>query len=177
MSRIGILPVDIPDKVSVKVNDNQIEIKGPKGELTKEFDPTINVEVKDDTVVVDRTGDDKHSRSLHGLTRSIIDSMIEGVTNGFEKKLEMVGVGYSARVQGKKLMLEAGYSHPVTIEPKGDIQFEVEKNTNITVKGIDKQLVGEMAAKIRAVRKPEPYKGKGIKYVDEHIRRKVGKTG
>ncbi|MFP4661217.1 MAG: 50S ribosomal protein L6 [Halanaerobiales bacterium] len=177
MSRIGKLPIEIPDKVDVKINGSQVTVKGPKGELSREFDPSINIEIKDGEILVTRNGDTRDERSLHGLTRSLIESMVIGVTDGFEKKLEMVGVGYNARVQGKNLVLEVGYSHPVTIEPEGNIQFEVEKNTNISVKGIDKQLVGAMAAKIRSVREPEPYKGKGIKYVDEHIRRKVGKTG
>lgn len=177
MSRIGILPIEIPEKVDVKINGDKVTVKGPNGKLEKKIDPVIQIKIKDNEVIVDRGADDKHSRSLHGLTRSLIDSMIQGVTEGFQKKLEMVGVGYNAKVQGKNLILEAGYSHPVTIEAEDNIQFEVEKNTNITVKGIDKQQVGEMAAKIRAVRKPEPYKGKGIKYIDEHIRRKVGKTG
>jgi len=177
MSRIGKLPIEIPDKVEVKLEGNKMTVKGPKGELSQEFSPVINIEVKDNELLVKRDGDSKEERSLHGLCRSLINNMVVGVTNGFEKKLEMVGVGYHANVQGKNLVLEVGYSHPVTIEAEGDIQFEVEKNTHITVRGIDKQLVGEFAAKIRSVRKPEPYKGKGIKYVDEHIRRKVGKTG
>lgn len=177
MSRIGKLPIDIPEKVDVKINDNNVTVKGPKGELTKDFSPRISISVEDNKIIVDRPSDEKQDRSLHGLTRSMITSMIEGVTEGFEKKLEMVGVGYNAKVKGKDLELEVGYSHPVTIKATENIEFSVEKNTNITVKGIDKQQVGEMAAKIRAVRKPEPYKGKGIKYADEHIRRKVGKTG
>lgn len=177
MSRIGKLPIAIPDNVDVKDNGNQLTVKGPKGELSRGFNPSISIEVKDSEILVTRNGDTREERSLHGLTRSLIDSMVVGVTDGFEKKLEMVGVGYNAKVQGKNLVLEVGYSHPVTIEAEGNIQFEVEKNTNISVKGIDKQLVGAVAAKIRAVREPEPYKGKGIKYVDERIRRKVGKTG
>ncbi|MDI3546781.1 MAG: large subunit ribosomal protein [Halanaerobiales bacterium] len=177
MSRIGKLPIEIPEKVDVKIDGNKVTVKGPKGELTKEFNPRISVTVQDGQVVVERSSDDRNDRSLHGLTRSLINGMIEGVTKGFEKKLEMVGVGYSAKLKGKDLELEAGYSHPVTIKAVDGIEFEVEKNTQITVKGIDKQQVGELAAKIRSVRKPEPYKGKGIKYVDEHIRRKVGKTG
>ncbi|MFW6034971.1 MAG: 50S ribosomal protein L6 [Halothermotrichaceae bacterium] len=177
MSRIGKLPVDIPEKVNVNIDDNKIVVKGPKGELSKELDSRIKISVEDDQILVKRSGDDRENRALHGLSRSIIESMVVGVTDGFEKKLEMVGVGYNAKKKGNDLELEVGYSHPVTIEAEGDIQFEVEKNTNITVKGIDKQQVGEMAAKIRSVRKPEPYKGKGIKYAEEHIRRKVGKTG
>ncbi|MFW6264513.1 MAG: 50S ribosomal protein L6 [Bacillota bacterium] len=177
MSRIGKLPIELPEKVDVQINDNLVKVKGPKGELSQEFDSRITIDVSEKEIQVKRNGDSRDERSLHGLTRSIIESMVIGVTEGFEKKLEMVGVGYNAKVQGNTIVLEVGYSHPVSIEAMGDIKFEVEKNTNITVKGIDKQLVGEMAAKIRSVREPEPYKGKGIKYADEHIRRKVGKTG
>ncbi|CCU77677.1 LSU ribosomal protein L6p (L9e) [Halanaerobium saccharolyticum subsp. saccharolyticum DSM 6643] len=177
MSRIGDLPIEIPEKVEVAVNDQTIKITGPLGELERTFKAGIDIKVDDNEIVVERNGDDIESRSMHGLVRSLIEGMVEGVSKGFEKKLEMVGVGYNAQVQGDKLKLEVGYSHPVIIEAEGDISFEVEKNTNITVKGIDKQRVGDTAAKIREVRKPEPYKGKGIKYVGEHIRRKVGKTG
>ncbi|ACL68893.1 50S ribosomal protein L6 [Halothermothrix orenii] len=179
MSRIGKLPVDIPEKVDVSVNDNLVTVKGPKGELTKEFNnKKVTVEVKDGQVLVRRVHDkDKDARAFQGLTRSLIDSMVEGVTNGFEKKLEMVGVGYNAKKKGKDLELEVGYSHPVIIEAEDGIEFDVEKNNKIVVRGIDKQQVGEMAAKVRAVRKPEPYKGKGIRYEGEHIRRKEGKTG
>ncbi|MEJ6949568.1 50S ribosomal protein L6 [Natronospora cellulosivora (SeqCode)] len=177
MSRIGNLPIEIPEKVEVKLNDNEVKVKGPKGELSQKVDPRINVNIGVKEILVERNNDNREERSLHGLTRSLIENMVVGVTKGFEKKLEMIGVGYNAKVQGNTLVLEVGYSHPVNIEALGEIKFEVEKNTNITVKGINKQLVGEMAAKIRAVRAPEPYKGKGIKYVDEHIRRKVGKTG
>ncbi|MTI60564.1 MAG: 50S ribosomal protein L6 [Firmicutes bacterium] len=177
MSRIGRLPIDIPEGVTLKQDENKLTVKGPKGELSKEFSPLMTINITDDQVIVERSSDNREDRSLHGLTRSLIESMITGVTEGFEKKLEMVGVGYNAKLKGKDLELEVGYSHPVIIKTEGQIEFEVEKNTNITVKGIDKQLVGEMAAKIRSVREPEPYKGKGIKYVDEHIRRKVGKTG
>jgi len=177
MSRIGKLPITIPEKVDVIIKENQITVKGPKGELKKEISPQISLSVKDNQIIVQRSSDSKTDRSLHGLTRSLINGMVEGVTSEFAKKLEMVGVGYSAKLKGENLELEAGYSHPVIIEPPAGIRFEVEKNTQITVKGIDKQQVGEFAARIRAVRKPEPYKGKGIKYEGEHIRRKVGKTG
>ena len=177
MSRIGKLPIEIPEKVDVSVDGQKVVVKGPKGELEREFKAGIDIKVEDNEIIVERNGDDIESRSMHGLVRSLIESMVNGVTKGFEKKLEMVGVGYSAQVQGNKLKLEVGYSHPVIIEAEGEIEFEVEKSTNITIKGLDKQLVGDTAAKIREVRKPEPYKGKGIKYVGEHIRRKVGKTG
>lgn len=177
MSRIGKLPIEIPEKVDIKIDENKVTVKGPKGELSREFNPVTNIEIQDKQILVTKNAETREANSLHGLTRSLLQNMVTGVTEGFVKKLEMVGVGYSAKVQGKNLVLEVGYSHPVTIEPEGNIEFEVEKNTNISVKGIDKQLVGAIAAKIRSVREPEPYKGKGIKYVDEHIRRKVGKTG
>lgn len=176
MSRIGNFPIEIPEKVDVKLDDDIVTVKGPKGELSQQISSRVSVEIKDDEIIVERHGNDKESRSLHGLSRSLLDSMVKGVVEGYEKELEMVGVGYSARVKGGDLELEVGYSHPVTIEAPDNIKFEVE-NSIITVKGIDKQQVGDMAAKIREVRKPEPYKGKGIKYVDERIRRKVGKTG
>ena len=176
MSRIGKLPIEIPEKVEIKIEGNRLTVKGPKGQLTREFSPLLSVKQEDNQIVVKRKSDQRQERALHGLTRSLINGMVEGVTKGFEKKLTMVGVGYNAKLKGKDLELEVGYSHPVVIKAPAAIEFEVEK-TNITVKGIDKQQVGEIAAKIRAVRKPEPYKGKGIKYADEQIRRKVGKTG
>ncbi len=176
MSRIGKLPIEIPEKVEIKIEGNRLTAKGPKGQLTREFSPLLSVQQEDNQIVVKRKSDQRQERALHGLTRSLINGMVEGVTKGFEKKLTMVGVGYNAKLKGKDLELEVGYSHPVLIKAPAAIEFEVEK-TNITVKGIDKQQVGEIAAKIRAVRKPEPYKGKGIKYADEQIRRKVGKTG
>lgn len=176
MSRIGKLPIEIPEKVEIKIEGNRLTAKGPKGQLTREFSPLLSIQQEDNQIVVKRKSDQRQERALHGLTRSLINGMVEGVTKGFEKKLTMVGVGYNAKLKGKDLELEVGYSHPVLIKAPAAIEFEVEK-TNITVKGIDKQQVGEIAAKIRAVRKPEPYKGKGIKYADEQIRRKVGKTG
>jgi len=176
MSRIGKLPIDIPEDVNISIDGSEVIVKGPKGELKKSFAPQITIEKEDNQIIVTREGDEKSIRSLHGLTRSLIDSMLVGVTKGFEKKLEMVGVGYNAQVKGKDLQLEVGFSHPVLIEAPENVKFEVEKN-KITVKGIDKQQVGDIAARIRDVRKPEPYKGKGIKYEGEHIRRKVGKTG
>jgi len=177
MSRIGKLPVDIPEGVEISIDGYEVTVKGPKGELKKSFNPQISIKEEDNQIIVERLEEDKNASSLHGLTRSLISSMIDGVKEGFEKKLEMVGVGYNAQVKGKNLELEVGYSHPVVIEATGDIKFEVEGRNKIIVKGINKQLVGDVAAKIRDVRKPEPYKGKGIKYVGEHIRRKVGKTG
>ena len=177
MSRIGDVPIDIPENVNLDIDDNTITVKGPKGELTKNYNSRCTVNIEDDQIIVERASDSKSDRALHGMARSIIYSMIEGVVEGYEKKLEMVGVGYSAQVKGKNLELEVGYSHPVIIEAPDNVEFEVEKNTNITVKGIDKQQVGNIAAQIRDVRKPEPYKGKGIRYSGEHIRRKEGKTG
>ena len=177
MSRIGKKPVKIPDNVDIVANEESINIKGPKGELNHDLSPKVEVNVNDDEVIVERKGNDKEARSIHGLTRSVIENMIIGVVDGYSKELEMVGVGYGAKVKGGDLEVEVGFSHPVVVEAPEKIEFEVEKKNKIIVKGIDKQQVGEIAAQIRAIRKPEPYKGKGIKYVDEHIRRKVGKTG
>jgi|SRR6056297_86700 large subunit ribosomal protein L6 len=176
MSRIGKQPVDIPEKVNVNIDGSKVTVKGPKGEITRDFDPLFDINIEDDAVVVKRPSDSKDDRSQHGLIRSLIEGMVIGVTEGFSKKLELVGVGYNAKVQGSNLVLEVGYSHPIKIEAPEGIKFDVEKSI-ITVSGYDKQLVGDVAANIRETRKPEPYKGKGVKYVDEHIRRKVGKTG
>jgi large subunit ribosomal protein L6 len=176
MSRIGKQPVDIPEKVDVNIDGSIVTVKGPKGEIKREFNPNFDITIEDDAVVVKRPSDSKDDRSQHGLIRSLIEGMVEGVTKGFSKKLELVGVGYNAKVQGGKLVLEVGYSHPITIDAPEGVKFDVEKNI-ITVSGYDKQLVGDVAANIRETRKPEPYKGKGVKYIDEHIRRKVGKTG
>jgi len=177
MSRIGRLPIEIPQGVQVNLVDNLITVKGPKGELQKELPAEIKVEVQDNQVVVTRPSDQREHRALHGLTRTLVANMIEGVTKGFEKKLEIVGVGYRAALQGNKLVLQIGYSHPVEITPPPGIEIEVSAPTKITVKGIDKEQVGALAADIRAVRGPEPYKGKGIRYEGEHVRRKVGKAG
>jgi len=176
MSRIGKQPVDIPEKVDVDIEGGKVTIKGPKGEITREFNSSFDINIEDDAIVVNRPSDSKEDRSQHGLIRSLIEGMVEGVTKGFTKKLELVGVGYNAKVQGGDLVLELGYSHPIKIEAPEGINFDVEKNV-VTVSGYDKQLVGDIAANIREQRKPEPYKGKGVKYIDEHIRRKVGKTG
>lgn len=177
MSRIGKQPVEIPDDVDIVVNDDNINVKGPKGELNHDLSPKVDVHVEEDEVIVERRGNDKEARSIHGLTRSVIENMIIGVVDGYSKELEMVGVGYGAQIKGGDLEVEVGFSHPVLVEAPEKIEFEVGKKNKIIVKGIDKQQVGEVAAQIRAIRKPEPYKGKGIKYVGEHIRRKVGKTG
>lgn len=177
MSRIGKKSIPVPAGTKVEVNGNALTVTGPKGKLNKSFRPEISVEMNDNVISVKRSSDDKLERSLHGLTRTLIANMVEGVTNGFTKSLELVGVGYRCQLQGKKLVIQVGYSHPVEIEPPEGIEIAVEGNTKVHVKGADKQLVGDLAAKIRAVRKPEPYKGKGIKYSFEKIRRKAGKSG
>ncbi|MDM8533330.1 50S ribosomal protein L6 [Clostridiaceae bacterium HSG29] len=176
MSRIGKMPVKILDGVTVTIKEgNTLVVKGKMGELTDTFNNTLTIKEEDGNIIVGRPDDTKTSRSLHGLTRSLIANMVEGVTNGYEKKLLINGVGYRAKKQGSKLELSLGFSHPVImIDPDG-ITTECPENTTIIVKGINKQLVGNYAAKIRAWRKPEPYKGKGIKYENEHIRRKEGK--
>ena len=177
MSRIGKLPINIPSGVTVTVNGDQVNVKGPKGELSQVITGGIAVTTADGQVVVSRPSDDKEHRALHGLYRALIHNMVVGVTEGFEKKLEVNGVGYRAAKSGKKLTLNLGYSHPVEmIDPEG-IEAVVEGQNVIIVKGIDKEKVGQYAAEIRDKRRPEPYKGKGIKYADETIRRKVGKTG
>lgn len=178
MSRVGRLPVVIPQGVTVTVSDdNLVTVKGPKGTLTKQMSKKINIAVEDGKVVVTRPNDEKEIRALHGLTRALIKNMVVGVTEGYQKTLELVGVGYRAAKQGKKLVLTVGYSHPVEIDAVEGIDFDVPAANQIVVKGIDKELVGQVAARIRSVREPEPYKGKGIKYIDEVIRRKEGKTG
>lgn len=177
MSRVGIKPIEIPEKVEVKVDGNRVTVKGPKGELSREFDPEMTIKLEEQTLTVERPSDQKKYRSLHGTTRSLIANMVEGVTKGFEKKLELVGVGYRASKSGKKLVLNVGYSHPVEITPEQGVEVEVPSQTEVTVKGIDKERVGAVAANIRNVRLPEPYKGKGIRYEGEQIRRKEGKTG
>ena len=177
MSRVGKNPVPIPAGVTVNVTDgNFVTVKGPKGELKKQLSPLIDIKVEAEQAVVTRANDSKKLRELHGLTRSLLNNMVVGVTQGFEKQLEINGVGYRAQKQGKKLVLNLGYSHPVEMEDPEGLESVVEDN-KITVKGIEKDKVGQYAAQIREKRKPEPYKGKGIKYADEHIRRKVGKTG
>ncbi|RBW67770.1 50S ribosomal protein L6 [Bacillus taeanensis] len=177
MSRVGLKPVEIPSGVTITLNENTVTVKGPKGELTRSFDPEITIKVEDNQVLVERPSDNKNHRALHGTTRSLLNNMVEGVTNGFERALELIGVGYRATKSGNKLVISAGYSHPVEIVPEQGIDIEVPSNTKIIVKGIDKERVGAVAANIRAVRKPEPYKGKGIRYEGEYVRRKEGKTG
>ncbi len=176
MSRIGKQPVVIPAGVEVKIEGSSVMVKGPKGELNSDFSPAMKIAQEEGAIVVTRPSDTPEHRSLHGLTRSLIYNIIAGVSFGFEKALDIVGVGYKAIPTGKGLAISAGLSHPVIIDPMSGIDFEVPIPTKIIIRGIDKQLVGEVAARIRSIRAPEPYKGKGIKYSDEHVRRKVGKT-
>ena len=177
MSRIGIKPIVVPAGVEVTVDGNVITVKGTKGQLSQEISKNMTVEVEDGTVTVSRPDDDRHNRGQHGLARTLINNMVIGVTTGFEKKLQLVGVGYKAEKKGDTLVMSLGYSHPVEMKDPEGITTECPSQTEVTVKGIDKALVGNYAANIRAWRKPEPYKGKGIKYVDEVIRRKEGKAG
>ena len=178
MSRIGRAPIHIPSGVTVTVGaDNLVKVKGPKGELSREIHPDMKITVEDGVVTVIRPSDDKMHRSLHGLSRTLINNMVVGVTEGFKKTLEINGVGYRAAKQGKNLNLSLGFSHPVIVEPPAGITLDAPSATSIVVSGIDKEAVGAVAAKIRSYRLPEPYKGKGIKYEGEHIRRKVGKAG
>lgn len=177
MSRIGRKPISIPAGVDVKIDNNQITVKGPKGTLSRVLHKDIQVVVEGSEILVQRPSDNKLHRSLHGTTRSVVNNMVSGVTEGFVKNLELVGVGYRANLAGKNLNLAVGYSHPVEISPEAGIEFEVPANNKIVVKGIDKERVGAVAAQIRAVREPEPYKGKGIKYENEKILRKEGKAG
>ena len=177
MSRIGKLPVVIPAGVKISLDGNKMTVQGPKGSLSQELHERIGIAVETDQVLVTRPTEDKQDSALHGLTRALINNMVVGVTSGFSKDLEINGVGYRAEVSGKRLTLSLGYSHPVVYELPEGITVEVEKQTKLSVKGIDKQLVGSAAAEIRSFRKPEPYKGKGIKYADEKILRKAGKAG
>jgi len=178
MSRIGVKPITVPAGVEVTIaDDNTVTVKGPKGTLTKQLDGALTIKQEGNVITVERPTNNKQHRSLHGLTRTLIDNMVVGVNAGFEKKLELVGVGYRVQKQGNKLVMNLGYSHPVEmVDPEG-ITVESPNQTELVVKGIDKQLVGNYAAKIRDWRKPEPYKGKGIRYAGEVVRRKEGKTG
>jgi large subunit ribosomal protein L6 len=178
MSRIGRMPIPMPESVAVSIEGNHVTVRGPKGELSRSFDQDISIALRDNQVVVTRPSDSKRHKAMHGLTRALLANMVTGVSEGFQKTLEIVGVGYRAEMQGETLVLSVGYSHPVQIEPPPGITFGVEKGyRSFTVEGIDKELVGEVAARIRAVRKPEPYKGKGIRYLGERVRRKAGKAG
>lgn len=177
MSRVGLKVIEIPDGVTVTKQDAMVVVKGPKGELSRELHPDMIIDIQDKQIEVKRPSDSKIHRSLHGTTRSLLFNMVNGVKEGYIKNLELVGVGYRASKSGNKVVLNVGYSHPVEFEAEDGIEFDVPSNTQIIVKGIDKELVGATAAKIRAVREPEPYKGKGIMYQGEHIIRKEGKTG
>ena len=177
MSRIGRLPVAIPSGVDITIDGQAVTVKGPKGELSHVVAEPITVEQADGTVEVKRPNDERQSRALHGLTRSLINNMVLGVTEGYEKKMEIHGTGYRVANKGGNLEFALGYSHPITVEAPEGISFAVETPTRFSVQGIDKQLVGEVAANIRKLRKPDPYKGKGVRYAGEHIRRKVGKAG
>ncbi|MCX8007261.1 MAG: 50S ribosomal protein L6 [Coriobacteriia bacterium] len=176
MSRIGKQPIPVPSGVEVSINGNEVTVKGPKGTLTQTFDPDMIIELVDGAIVVRRPSDDRRHRSLHGLTRTLIANMVTGVSEGFQKELEIVGVGYRAALKGADLDLSLGFSHPVIVAPEEGITFEVPAPTKIVVKGIDKQRVGQVAAEIRKIRPPEPYKGKGVRYAGEHVRRKLGKA-
>ncbi len=175
MSRIGRKPIAVPESVTVELAPGRVAVKGPKGELEQSLDADMKVEQENGTVTVSRPTDRGEHRALHGLTRSLIANMVEGVVDGYEKRLEIQGVGYRAQLKGKNLEMALGYSHPVSVEPPEGIEFEVPQPTEVIVRGIDKQLVGQVAADIRKRRPPEPYKGKGIRYRDEHVARKVGK--
>ena len=176
MSRIGNKPVVIPAGVTIDLKDNTVTVKGPKGELSYTFNQNITLVQNEGEVVFTRPDDSKENKTIHGTTRAVFNNMVVGVTEGFQRELELIGVGYRAQLQGKKLVLNVGYSHPVEFTPEEGIEIEVPSNTKVIVKGYDKQKVGELAANIRGVRPPEPYKGKGIRYVNEFVRRKEGKT-
>lgn len=177
MSRIGKRPIPLPQKVTVSVDGQQVSVKGPKGELSRVLPDEVEVVQEDNTLLVRRRNESRVARQKHGLSRTLVANMVEGVSQGFQKRLEIQGVGYRAQVQGRNLTLNVGYSNPVQITPPTGIDVAVENNTNVIISGIDKEVVGNIAATIRAVRPPEPYKGKGIRYSGEFVRRKVGKAG
>ena len=177
MSRIGRLPIAIPAGVDVTIDGRTVTVKGPKGQLSRELHPDMRVAREDGSIVVSRPTEQKTHKQLHGLTRTLVNNLVVGVTDGYRKGLEITGVGYRAVKVGEKLQLSLGYSHPVEIDPPAGISFEVETPTRLTVVGIDMELVGQIAAKVRATRKPEPYKGKGVRYAGENVRRKAGKAG
>lgn len=177
MSRIGNKVITVPAGVEVNIVDNFATVKGPKGELKQQFDKDMTFNIEGSEIAVVRPSDSKRHRTVHGTTRAILANMVEGVSTGFKKELELIGVGYRAQMQGKKLVLSVGYSHPVEFEEIDGIKLGVEGNTKVSIEGINKEVVGQYAAKVRAVRPPEPYKGKGIRYVGEYVRRKEGKTG
>jgi large subunit ribosomal protein L6 len=177
MSRIGRLPITVPAGVDVAIDGRTVTVKGPKGTLSRDLHPDMTVTREDGTIVVTRPTEQKTHKQLHGLTRTLVNNMVVGVTDGYRKGIEITGVGYRAALNGRKLQLNLGYSHPIEIDPPDGIAFEVENPTRLAVVGIDKELVGQVAAKVRATRKPEPYKGKGVRYAGEYIRRKAGKAG
>lgn len=177
MSRIGKLPIDLPSGVTVTQADGVVTVKGKNGELKSKFSNKITITQEGEQLILTRDSEQKESKALHGLTRALLQNMVTGVTDGFQKTLEIVGVGYRVALQGQKLVFSLGYSHPVEVEPPEGLSFEVPNPNSVIIKGIDKQKVGQCAANIRSLRPPEPYKGKGIKYAGEYIRRKVGKTG
>jgi len=177
MSRIGKMPIPLPKDVQVHIEGTQVTVKGPKGELSRSIRPEISVEQADGQLVFSRPSDQPRHRAMHGLTRTLVDNMVKGVSEGFSKTLEMQGVGYRAQMQGTDLVLAIGFSHPVQIPPPPGIEFEVDGTTRIVIKGISKEQVGQTAADVRKVRPPEPYKGKGIRYLGEYVRRKAGKAG
>ena len=177
MSRIGKAPIDVPASVSVAISPGRVQVNGPLGELVQQVPVRIGIELGEGTITVTRPTDRGDDRALHGLTRTLVANMVEGVTKGYEKHLEIQGVGYRAQLKGQDLELSVGFSHPVTVRPRDGISFDVPAPTQVVVKGIDKQAVGQTAAEIRKVRPPEPYKGKGIRYSGEYVRRKAGKAG
>ena len=176
MSRVGKQPITIPDAVTLDVKDNVVTAKGPKGELSVAINKAMKVTLKDGIFTVERPSESKEHRSLHGLYRTLVSNIVEGVTNGFEKRLEIIGVGYRAEMKGKNLLLSLGFSHDILFRPSDNIELTTDGNTKIIVRGIDKAFVGQIAAKIRSFRPPEPYKGKGVRYAGEQVRRKAGKT-
>ncbi len=177
MSRIGRMPIAVPSSVDVAIDGSQVTVKGPRGTLSRNLHPDITVSREDANLVVTRPTEQKTHKQLHGLTRTLVNNMVVGVTDGYRKGLEITGVGYRATLNGRKLTLNLGYSHPIEIDPPEGISFEIENPTRLAVVGIDKELVGQIAAKIRSTRKPEPYKGKGVRYAGEVVRRKAGKAG
>ncbi|MFC3209880.1 MULTISPECIES: 50S ribosomal protein L6 [Planomicrobium] len=178
MSRVGKKPIEVPSDVTITLGDkNEVTVKGPKGELTRAFNQDITISLEDNVLTLTRPSDSKDHRTNHGTSRALLANMVTGVSQGFERRLELVGVGYRAQLQGKKLVLNVGYSHPVEFTPEEGVEVEVEGNTKVVVKGINKERVGALASNIRATRPPEPYKGKGIRYEGEAVRRKEGKTG
>ncbi|MBE9137236.1 50S ribosomal protein L6 [Nodosilinea sp. LEGE 07088] len=177
MSRIGKRPIPVPAKVSITIDGQDVQVKGPKGELSRTLPSGVVIVQDGDTVLINRKDESRLARERHGLCRTLVANMVEGVSNGYQKRLEIQGIGYRAQVQGRNLNLSLGYSHPVVFEPPSGIEFAVENNTNVIISGIDKELVGNVAASIRASRPPEPYKGKGVRYAGEQVRRKAGKSG